>query len=1133
MKPCFSKLSLLLFSLFFLFSVQSLLGQETGNPFPAVLIKNDTGTSVPLRMSELKVEVKVIGNLATTVMEMNFHNDLDRVLEGQLYFPLGEGQTVSRFAMDIEGKLREGVVVDKKQGRIAFENTIRRQIDPGLLEWTAGNNFKSRVYPIPAKGDKRILIAYEQELKYAEDGPQYLLPLKFEEPLDLFSLKIEVFDQPEMPDLHGNQLEGLNFEKFERTFTAKLEKKNYLANQQLAFRLPKPSRYTEIFIENEAKEGDYFFLRLNPEITEKAKEMPKKICLLWDVSNSSGGRDLEKELALLDGYFAKVKEAEVRMLTFSASIHDRNLSQVSNGEWPALRSAIEGLKYDGGTQFGCLDLRKIDADEFLLFSDGISNFGDSHLIPSDKPVYTINYQATAEHTKLTQIAEETGGRYLNLNELKPQEALNALSLLPFRFINAEYNPGAISATYPATSRPITGDFSLAGRLKTSTATITLNFGIGTEVLDKQVIVLDKRKQETKSGLVRRIWAQKKLAELERNADENKESIIELGKAYSLVTRHTSLIVLDRLEDYIQYKIVPPKEMQAAYFEAIENQWSRETNTKKKKVDQVAHQFEERVKWWETSFQWPKPKPAPNRADNTRTSDSLSVISGGVAAQYGNETGGVIDFEDEEEEPAMEMERIQQEVNRNEERVDDSESWGDDFGADDWGGDDDWDGEAEENVETIELEETVSEMRVMETVEQPEADVDAFESVTIQMNGAASSSLEEVATEGAPPPPTLTLTPNADGDTDNFTLQNIAETQNLAFSDGFDDEDDWGDDFEEEFSPRMDSANANNLVFTSNRSRNGNSNRVAARDMMGKGDIQLYDWDPDEPYLTTLKSTPSSHLYATYLSLKPEYGASPAFYLDCSDYFRKQGKKKESLRILSNIAEMELDNYQLLRILGHRLQQLEETDLAVLTFREVLNMREEEPQSYRDLAIALADQGEAQEAVDLLYEMVEGDWNDRFPDIEVIAVQEINQIHHQAKRKPSLAKVDPRLRKHLPVNVRVAINWSADNCDMDLWVTDPTGEKCFYSNKRTKIGGLMSNDFTGGYGPEEFLLRKAMPGTYKVQVNYFGSRQQNLAGATTVQVSLFTDYGTSKEKRRDVTLRLKDTKETIDIGEFIY
>ena len=130
-------------------------------------------------------------------------------------------------------------------------------------------------------------------------------------------------------------------------------------------------------------------------------------------------------------------------------------------------------------------------------------------------------------------------------------------------------------------------------------------------------------------------------------------------------------------------------------------------------------------------------------------------------------------------------------------------------------------------------------------------------------------------------------------------------------------------------------------------------------------------------------------------------------------------------------------------------------------------------------------------------------------------------------------MDKRLLKNLPVDIRVVLNWDADNCDMDLWVIDPNDEQCDYSHQETYIGGRMSMDFTQGYGPEEFMLKKAPPGTYVIKVNYYGHSQQILAGATTIQVALITDFGRASERQEAITLRLKDEKEVIEVGKFEY
>ena len=173
----------------------------------------------------------------------------------------------------------------------------------------------------------------------------------------------------------------------------------------------------------------------------------------------------------------------------------------------------------------------------------------------------------------------------------------------------------------------------------------------------------------------------------------------------------------------------------------------------------------------------------------------------------------------------------------------------------------------------------------------------------------------------------------------------------------------------------------------------------------------------------------------------------------------------------------------------------------------------------------------QKAVDSLYEVVVKPWHGRFPDVEIITLAELNAIVATAGEKLDVSRVDPRLLKNLPLDLRVVLTWDADNTDIDLWVTDPNGERAYYGNRLTYQGGRMSLDFTGGYGPEEFSLKRAKPGKYKVEAQYFGDRQQKVTGPTTLQVTLGTKFGSAAQKEQAITLRLKGRSETIYVGEF--
>ncbi|MFK8265846.1 VIT domain-containing protein [Capnocytophaga cynodegmi] len=238
---------------------------------PKMKITNQQNAN-PMELQELHTDIYVVGQTAITTMEMVFYNPNNRVMEGEFEFPLGAGQVVSRFALDINGNLREGVVVDKKQGRVAFENIVRRGVDPGLLEKTEGNNFKARVYPIPAKGSRRILIAFEQELIHRNGKDFYFLPIKGDFTLKKFSLKAEVVSREVKTEDDSVEL---SFKNWRNSYISELTKTDYRPNKNIALVFPKIEKQ-QIFASTE-NEKTYFYGSILPEKgIINNKSFPKK-----------------------------------------------------------------------------------------------------------------------------------------------------------------------------------------------------------------------------------------------------------------------------------------------------------------------------------------------------------------------------------------------------------------------------------------------------------------------------------------------------------------------------------------------------------------------------------------------------------------------------------------------------------------------------------------------------------------------------------------------------------------------------------------------------------------------------------------------------------------------------------------
>jgi hypothetical protein len=294
--------------------------------------------------------------------------------------------------------------------------------------------------------------------------------------------------------------------------------------------------------------------------------------------------------------------------------------------------------------------------------------------------------------------------------------------------------------------------------------------------------------------------------------------------------------------------------------------------------------------------------------------------------------------------------------------------------------------------------------------------------------------------------------------------------------------------------------------------------------------------PDAPYARRLRAAPDEALYAIYLDERPSHLASTAFFLDVADLLFDRGQPMLAQRVLSNLAEMDLGNRHVLRILAYRLLQARQVALALPVLQKVLALSPDEPQSWRDLGLAQAQAGLPQQAIDQLWQVVSRPWNNRFPDIELIALAELNAIvaRSAAAGGPPLdtRAIDPRLLRNLPLDLRVVLSWDADNTDIDLWVIDPNGERAYYGRRLTFQGGRMSNDFTGGYGPEAFSLRDAKPGTYVVKAQFFGHNQQIMAPATTLMMRLSTGFGTPGQKDEEVVLRLSGRGQEVTVGTFI-
>ena len=926
---------------------------------PTLVVRGNAET--PIAVQSVSIRAEIQGRYALTEVELTFRNPNNRILEGELQFPLAEGHSVIGFALDVDGRMRDAVPVDKARGQSIFEEITRTRVDPGLLEATQGNNYKLRVYPIPAAGTRRVMLRYAGPLAERGGRVAYVLPLDYAPRVASFSLELRVGAAARAPEVVAAALGAVAPVRQDEAYVVRAERSDFAGAGllQLDFvAAPGPRVHTQVF------DGHtWFHAELPLAAGEAPRALPKVVALVWDSSGSGAGRNHDREFALLDAYFRAMREGEVRLTRLRDTAEPVQTFRIQRGDWRALRLALEATPDDGATNLGAF-VPDDTAGEILLFSDGLSNYGERPFPMTRVPVYAVSAAVSADTARLRHIAERSGARYVDLVAQDPAQAVRVLMNAGVRVARIEGN-GATDLML-ASPYPGRGGVVVVGRLAAPVA--TLRATVEHPGRAPTSVEFTVRAARAGGALAAPLWARLRIDQLEAERELNSAEIRRLGRTFRLITRETSLIVLDTVADYARHEIVPPPELRAEYERLVRVAAERASADRRSHVEQVVRRFEEKVAWWNREF----PKDArPALTPQTERESAAGAL-------------------------------------RNDSR------------------------------------------------NRTEA--------------------RQAAPAAAAPPPRQAL------DAPARTLQEREA-------------------------------------------------RDASAQAAPGATIQLQRWQPDAPYAARLRNASPGELYRVYLDERPGYVKSTAFFLDAADVFFEKGRTDLALRVLSNLAEMDLESRHILRVLGHRLVQAEHARLALPLFRRVAELSPDEPQSWRDLGLAYAADRQFQKAVDALREVVLRPWHGRFPEVELIALAELNAIVATAGETLDNGAIDAQLLRNLPLDLRVVLTWDADNTDIDLWVTDPNGEKAFYSNRLTWQGGRMSLDFTGGYGPEEFSLKRAKPGTYRVEAQYYGDQRQMIAGPVTLQMKLATAFGLPAQREQLVTLRLKGRSESIFVGEF--
>ncbi|MEI7893708.1 MAG: VIT domain-containing protein, partial [Myxococcales bacterium] len=539
------------------------------------------------------VKVRIVDGFARTEIDEVFSNDAPDELEGIYRFPLPPGAEVERLALEVNGKLEEGAFVEKGRAAAIWRGVIQHATpqakapvddivwvpgpwrDPALLEWKRGGRFELRIFPIPAKGSRRIVLAYTEHVPVVGGLRRYVYPLPVDPkaaPVGQFKVDAQVLGH----DLRGGvQARGYDMSRSTEGGAERLafERSAFVpaGDLTLDYGLADPTAQVSAYsyaVTNEVK--PYVALALRPTLPRVREVEHRDHVIVLDRSRSMVGERFGRARALALGLVRELDGHDrVKALVCDTTCDGTEWLDAGPGATATLERLFAAVVPDGATDLAAIarEARKAagarEAGRRLAITylgDGAASAGPikaAHLslevrrALSGLPVTltAVAVGADADVPLLAAFARGGGGAVVPYVPGQPT-SVAALGVLGAVYGVALRDPVLTLPAGLSEVAPSTLDTMLAGgetlvvaRAEGSTVEgdAVLRGTVGGEAFEQRYplrIVAGEG-----NGFVPRLFGSLRIGELER-AGGTKEAIVELSKRFALASRYTSLLVLE-------------------------------------------------------------------------------------------------------------------------------------------------------------------------------------------------------------------------------------------------------------------------------------------------------------------------------------------------------------------------------------------------------------------------------------------------------------------------------------------------------------------------------------------------------------------------------------------------------------
>ncbi len=560
----------------------------------AGLLVADGGFGGVLEIKQQDVRVTINNSIAVTQVDQVFVNTENRQVEALYTFPVPREASVSNFSMWIGGKEMIGEVVEKERAREIYNSYKQQRRDPGLLEQVDFKQFEMRIFPIPAGAEQRIRIEYYQQLHVDHDWATYVYPLATDvrgQAIDSrvtgrFSMTVDVKSEVPIKELrsesHADEFVVISHQPHYAQAAMELTDADLSRDIVMAFQSQRARTGLDMVTSHPKGEDGYFMLTLTPGADLSSTAEPMDYVFLLDISGSMSRDD---KLAISRQSVAAFIDAlgpddrfEALAFNLAPTPLFKSLRVASSENLQQARDFFDAQRARGGTVLQpaiSAAYAYRDADRPLnvvLLSDGMTEVGEQaellRLIqsrPAGVRVFCIGVGNEVNRPLLEQMASRAGGlaAFVSTEESFQRQAYlmrqklirPAIEDLSVQFDGAaitDVEPSELGDLFYGTPLRLLGRYKSSGPV-TITLTGTVQGGPWKETVEMKLPEVDQGNSE-----IERMWAygriQGLLAQERSGQGANRDEIVRLSEAYSIVSPYASMLVLENNEEYRRWKI---------------------------------------------------------------------------------------------------------------------------------------------------------------------------------------------------------------------------------------------------------------------------------------------------------------------------------------------------------------------------------------------------------------------------------------------------------------------------------------------------------------------------------------------------------------------------------------------------